>query len=183
MNQAGYILLVEDGHELRLALQEVLEKSRYHVTAAANAIQAREAMANGKFDLSILDIQLPDGNGLELLREFHNSDNDMGVIMMTAFADVDMAVDAIRMGADDFIKKPFDMEELLVRIEELLKKYHLRQENKVLNHQVHALRGQKTMIGQSDAITKIHDVIELLADSDSTILINGESGTGKGASR
>jgi len=179
MPQLAYILLVEDEEELRLALKEALGQSHYHVMAVANATQAREAMERNKFDLSVLDIRLPDGNGIELLREFRQADHDIAVIMMTAYAEVDMALDAMRLGADDFIKKPFDIDELLVRIEEILQKRHLIRDNRTLNKQLQALRGQNTLIGQSETINKIRQTIELLGDSDSTVLITGESGSGK----
>jgi len=175
----AYILLVDDEEELRSTLQELLEHSRHHVTSCANAMRAREAVRNGKFDIVLLDIRLPDGDGLDLLREFRNTDPDMGVIMMTGYAEVDTAVDAIRLGADDFLKKPFDLDELLVRIDELLKKRELKSSNKELSRQVQANHSKHTLIGQSPAIVKIRNMVNLLSDSDSTVLITGESGTGK----
>lgn len=179
LKQAAYILLVDDEDELCLALQESLEHDRYHVTRCSNAMRAREAMQNGKFDVALLDVRLPDGNGIELLREFRHTDSDMGVIMMTGYAEVDTAVDAIRLGADDFLKKPFDFDELLIRIEELLKKRNLQQDNRELNQKLQAAESQKTLIGHCDAINKIRQTVALLNDSDSTVLITGESGTGK----
>lgn len=175
----AYILLVDDEDELRNTLQELLEHSRHHVTSCANAMRAREAVRNGKFDIALLDIRLPDGDGLELLREFRSTDPDMGVIMMTGYAEVDTAVDAIRLGADDFLKKPFDLDELLVRIDELLKKRDLKSSNRELNRQVQASQSKHMLIGQSPAIVKIRNMVSLLSDSDSTVLITGESGTGK----
>ncbi len=179
MHPFAFILLVEDDDDLRLALKEVLNQAQYHVMAVSNVSQASEAIDRNKFDLSILDIRLPDGNGIDLLRKLRQTNEDNVVIMMTAYAEVDLAVDAIRLGADDFIKKPFDMDELLVRIAEILKKRNLRRENKELNKQVQHLQSHRMMIGQSKSIDKIRQVVELLGDSDSTVLITGESGTGK----
>jgi len=179
MHPFAFILLVEDDDDLRLTLKEVLNQAQYHVMAVSNASQASEAIDRNKFDLSILDIRLPDGNGIDLLRKLRQTNEDNVVIMMTAYAEVDVAVDAIRLGADDFIKKPFDMDELLVRIAEILKKRNLRRENKALNQQVQHLRSHGVMVGQSQSINKIRQAIELLGDSDSTVLITGESGTGK----
>jgi len=175
----AYILLVDDEEELRTTLQEFLEHSRHHISSCGTAMRAREAVRNGKFDIALLDIRLPDGDGLELLREFHSIDPDMGVIMMTGYAEVDTAVDAIRLGADDFLKKPFDLDELLVRIDELIKKRNLKSSNKELSKQVQASQAKHTLIGQSPSIVKIRDMVNLLSDSDSTVLITGESGTGK----
>jgi len=179
LKQSVYILLVEDEEELRLTLRDLLEHARHHVTLCANAMRAREAMQNGKFDLALLDIRLPDGDGIELLREFRHADPDMGVMMMTGYAEVDTAVDAMRLGADDFLKKPFDFDELLIRIEELQKKRGLRRDNKVLRARIPATESKTELIGHCEAINKIRKTIELLSDSDSTVLITGESGTGK----
>ncbi len=179
MNQTAYILLIDDEKELRDSLQELLQHARHHVTTCANVMSAKDAVRNGKFDLALVDIRLPDGDGLELLRDFRSTDPDMGVIMMTGYAEVDTAVDAVRLGADDFLKKPFDMDELLVRINELLKKRDLKVSNKELTKQVKASQASHTLIGQSPAIVKIRDMVSLLSDSDSTVLITGESGTGK----
>ncbi len=179
MRQSAFILLVEDEDELRQALHETLSQVQYHVTAVANVTQAREALEHNRFDLFIFDVRLPDGNGIDLLRSLRNMKESHAVIMMTAYAEVDLAVDAIRLGADDFIKKPFDMDELLLRITELLKKRALLRENKELTRAIQHLHGHQGLIGQSEAINQVRQTIEMLRDSDSTVLITGESGTGK----
>lgn len=179
MAKTAYMLLVDDEEELRLTLQEALEQANHHVTSASNAMRAREAATNGKFDVAILDIRLPDGNGIELLKEFKEADPYMGIILMTGYAEIDTAVEAIRLGADDFLKKPFDHDELLVRVEELIKKRELQQEHQVLKKRLAASDSEKLLIGQSGCMQKIRETAKLLGDSDSTVLINGESGTGK----
>ncbi|MDX8403924.1 MAG: sigma-54 dependent transcriptional regulator [Mariprofundaceae bacterium] len=179
MTKTAYMLLVDDEEELRLTLQESLEHVNHHVTAAANATRAREAVSNGKFDIAILDIRLPDGNGIELLKEFKEADPNMGIILMTGYAEVDTAVEAIRLGADDFLKKPFEHDELLVRVEELLKKRQLQQDHQILKKQLATSDNKKMLIGQSSCMQKVRETAELLGDSDSTVLITGESGTGK----
>jgi len=178
VKQSAFILLVEDNEDFRLILQESLESAGFHVTSAANATRAREAMSLGKFDLTILDVRLPDGNGIELMREFRQIDPDMGIIIMTGYAEVDTAVDAVRLGANDFLKKPFDIDEMLVRIDELMKTRQLKKDNISLREQV---RGQDPigLIGHCDSIRKLKETIKLLANSDSTVLISGESGCGK----
>jgi len=179
VKQSAFILLVEDNEDFRLILQEALESSGFHVTAAANAMRAREAMSFGKFDLTILDVRLPDGNGIELMREFKQSDPDMGIIIMTGYAEVDTAVDAVRLGANDFLKKPFDIEEMLVRIGELMKNRQLKADNQNLREQVRNQDKEIGLIGQCSAIQKLKETIKLLANSDSTVLVTGESGCGK----
>ncbi|EAU54701.1 sigma-54-dependent transcriptional regulator [Mariprofundus ferrooxydans] len=179
MKQSAFILLVEDNEDFRLILQEALERSGFHVTAVANAMRAREAMTLGKFDLSLLDVRLPDGNGIELMREFRHSDPDMGIIIMTGYAEVDTAVDAVRLGANDFLKKPFDIDEMLVRIDELIKTRQIKADNKNLRELVRSQDQNTGLIGQCPAIQKLTETVSLLANSDSTVLITGESGCGK----
>ncbi len=179
MRQSAFILLLEDEDELRQALQEVLSQAQYHVTAVSSICQAEEALKNNRFDISVLDVRLPDGNGIDLLRKLRTSEEDHVVIMMTAYAEVDVAVDAIRLGADDFIKKPFDMDELLVRTSELLKKRDLMRENKTLTREIQHLQGYSELVGQSDGINSVREAVDMLRDSDSTVLITGESGAGK----
>lgn len=179
MTTAAYMLLVDDEEELRFTLQESLENANHHVTAVANAMRAREAVNHGKFDIAILDIRLPDGSGIELLKEFKEADPNMGIILMTGYAEVDSAVEAIRLGADDFLKKPFDHNELLVRVEELLKKRQLQQDNQSLKKKLALSDNERMLIGQSRCMQKVRETAQLLGDSDSTVLITGESGTGK----
>jgi len=179
VKQSAFILLVEDNEDFRLILQEALEGAGFHVTAAANAMRARAAMSMGKFDLSLLDVRLPDGNGIELMREFRQSDPDMGIIIMTGYAEIDTAVDAVRLGANDFLKKPFDIDEMLIRIDELMKTRQLKTDNKQLREQVCSQDRHAELIGQCPTIQKLKETVTLLANSDSTVLITGESGCGK----
>ncbi len=179
MKQTAYLLLVDDEEELRLTIQETLELSNYHVATAANAMRAKDAMENAKFDIAILDIRLPDGSGLDLLKQFKETDPDMGIILITGYSEVNSAVQAIELGADDFLKKPFEPSELVVRVQELIKKRQLKQENETLKKEVRANKNKHGLIGQCDSIKRLRDTALLLGDSDSTVLITGESGTGK----
>lgn len=179
VKQSAFILLVEDNDDFRCILQEALEEAGYHITSAANATRAQEAMSIGKFDLTILDVRLPDGNGIELMREFRQSDPDMGIIIMTGYAEVDTAVDAVRLGANDFLKKPFDIDEMLVRISELMKTRQLKKDNISLREQIRTQSSKEGLIGHCESIRKLQETIKLLANSDSTVLISGESGCGK----
>jgi len=179
MKQTAYLLLVDDEEDLRSSLQETLELSHYHVATAASAMRAKDAMENAKFDVAILDIRLPDGSGLDLLRELKEADPDVGVILITGYSEVESAVQAIEMGADDFLKKPFEPSELVVRVKELMKKRALKLENKELKQEIRSGQSQHGLIGQCDAVKRLRDTALLLGDSDSTVLISGESGTGK----
>jgi len=179
VGQSAFILLVEDNDEFRQVLQEVLEKAGFHVTAAANATRAREALDIGRFDLVILDVRLPDGNGIELMREFRKGDPEMGIIIMTGYAEVDTAIDAVRLGANDFLKKPFVLDEMLVRVTELMKTRQLQQDNRTLREQIRSTDTLTGFTGQCAAIRQLQETVKLLANSDSTVLISGESGSGK----
>ena len=179
VEQSAFILLVEDNDDFRQVLHEVLEGAGFHVTAVANATRAREALDIGRFDLAILDVRLPDGNGIELMREFRKGDPEMGIIIMTGYAEVDTAIDAVRLGANDFLKKPFVLDEMLVRVTELMKKRQLQKDNRSLREQVRSTESLSGFTGQCVAIRKLQETVKLLANSDSTVLISGESGTGK----
>ncbi len=177
--QSAFLLLVEDNDDFREILRESLEEEGYHVTEAANATRAREAMEKARFDLCLMDVRLPDGNGIDLLREFRQTAPDLGIIIMTGYAEVDTAVDAVRLGANDFLKKPFDIDELLVRLEELRKTRQLKQEHELLREEVRRKTPPRGFIGQCPEIRKLIETAQLLGSSDSTVLITGESGTGK----
>jgi len=179
MKQTAYLLLVDDEEDLRSVLQETLEMSNFHVTTAANAMRAKDAMENAKFDVAILDIRLPDGSGLDLLQSLRETDPDIGVILITGYSEVESAVQAIELGADDFLKKPFEPSELNIRVKEIIKKRSLKLENKTLKQKIQSDSSQHGLIGQCDAIKRLRDTALLLGDSDSTVLITGESGTGK----
>jgi DNA-binding NtrC family response regulator len=179
VEQSAFILLVEDNEDLRQVLQEVLESSGFHVTTAANATRAREAIDIGKFDLAILDVRLPDGNGIELMSEFRKSDPDIGIVIMTGYAEVDTAIEAVRLGANDFLKKPFVPDEMLVRVIEFMKTRQLKKDNRTLREQVRSVESLTGFTGQSTAIRHLQETVKLLANSDSTVLISGESGSGK----
>jgi len=179
VKQTAYVLLVADDEDIRSTIQETLEAANFHVTTVATAMRAREAMVNGLFDGVILDICLPDGSGIDLLKEFRAAAPGMGIVLMTGYAEVDTAVEAVRLGADDFLKKPFDLGELLLRLEKVLKKRSDSKAHALLKQKVKADGSSHALIGQCPNICKLREVARLLGDSDSTVLITGQSGTGK----
>ncbi|MDQ6994975.1 MAG: sigma-54 dependent transcriptional regulator [Mariprofundaceae bacterium] len=179
MKQTAYVLLVDDNEDIRSTIQETLESANYHVTTAINAMRAREAMEHGRFDGVVLDICLPDGSGIDLLKEFRAAAPNMGIVLMTGFSEVETAVEAVRLGADDFLKKPFDLDELLLRLEKVLKKRAESAEHHLLKQKVKAEHSSLSLIGQCPNVCKLREMARLLGDSDSTVLITGESGTGK----
>ncbi len=179
MRPKGLALVVEDEDAFRMALAEAMGERGWHVLQAAGIHQAREFLDAGGVDLALLDIRLPDGDGLGLLRELRRRVPEAIAVVMTAYADVDAAVDAMRLGAADFLKKPFDLEELFVRMDEWLERKQLREENRRLRARVRAIESGHELIGQHPEIRRLRETAALLADSPSTVLITGESGSGK----
>ena len=179
MSCRAFVLLVEDNKDVRELLTEVLLGHGYHVKAADRIGDAEIAMQTTHFDAAIFDIKLPDGDGLELVRKARAITPEMGIILITGFAEVDLAIDALRVGADDFMKKPFSPDELIVRLEEVLNRHQVyRQYDRLLNEKAAESLSQN-MIGACAAIEKIRNTIRMLSESDSTVLITGETGTGK----
>lgn len=177
--QLACILLVEDEDELRCVLKEALETKHYHVTAVNRTMQAHDAITAAKFDIAILDIRLPDGNGMDLLTEFRAIDKNINVIIITGYADSDSEADALQAGAHDFIKKPFAIDELLACVKDAVKKTIPAHDKGSPRKQMKNLHGNTEMIGQCAEIGKISQIITVLGASDSSVLITGESGTGK----
>ncbi|MCP5141255.1 MAG: sigma-54-dependent Fis family transcriptional regulator [Gammaproteobacteria bacterium] len=130
-------------------------------------------------DLLVTDLNMPGMTGIDLLAGVRDYDPDVPVIIITAFSSLDSAIEALRLGASDFIKKPYDMDELIARVEKLLEQGELRRENRLLKRQIKDSRLRYGMIGDSPAIKRVHAMIDKIADVRCNVIINGESGTGK----
>ncbi|KAA3615446.1 MAG: sigma-54-dependent Fis family transcriptional regulator [Calditrichaeota bacterium] len=174
------VLVVDDEPLINSLLDEALSRLHFDVTLATNGLQAIENLQQGEFDLIISDVRLPDLNGMEILNKATEMGNSPGVIMMTAYATVKDAVNAIRKGAYDYITKPFDIDELEIILNKYFKYRQLQRENTILRRQLDKKNnGLGDIVGKSPAMQKIYDRIRLVAQTDSTVLIMGESGTGK----
>ncbi len=173
MNPA--ILLVEDD-ELHLEmLQEVLTDNGYAVTAARSGQQAADALGSGRFPVALIDIRLPDVNGMSLLQLLLDRQPECAVLMMTGQATVEAAVDAMKQGAYDYLAKPFRTELLLLKLQRLCQLKQIEAENRRLRRQ-----GQDSgIIGDSAALRRFMAAAQNAADTDATVLLRGESGTGK----
>jgi len=173
----GYILVVDDEPDIRRLVQEILEDEHYKVVTAENAKAAREAVRKQRPDLVLLDIWMPDTDGISLLREWSQSGNlEMPVIMISGHGTVETAVEATRLGAYDFIEKPLSMGKLLVTVERALENDKLRRENLRLRRQAEPAT---TLIGKSPLMQQLRESIERIAATDAWVLISGEAGSGK----
>lgn len=173
------ILIVDDEQSYRQLLTLVFQTDGHSLRTAANGHEALELLQEEPADVIISDVRMPDMNGIELLSSVRESYPDSGVVLMTAFASVETARDAFKLGADDFIQKPFDVEELRLIVRKTLEKQALINENRAFRRAQRERGSVKNIIGSSARMQAIFQMIETVAEVQSTVLITGESGTGK----
>jgi DNA-binding NtrC family response regulator len=173
------ILIVDDEESVRDSLYNWFIEDGYHVEYAENAKKALSMLENEGFDIILADIKMPGMDGLEMLRRIKLLKSDSIVIVMTAFATVDTAVQALKDGAFDYVTKPFDPDDLSHLIRNASKQIVLSEENENLKQKVVSLENVEDLIGKSEAIEKVLKEIESVAQSNSSVVITGESGTGK----
>jgi two-component system, NtrC family, response regulator AtoC len=173
------VLVVDDEPAIRQILAAHLSKSGCSVCQAANGTEAFERLAKGDIDVAISDIKMPDFTGIELVRRARAAGIETNFIMMTAYASVDTAIDAIKAGASDYMIKPVRNEEVLHRLMKVRDMRRLSSENRVLRNLV--LGSREELFGfASSAMKELERLIAKVAPTDSTVLVTGESGTGKG---
>jgi two-component system response regulator PilR (NtrC family) len=173
------ILIVDDEQSYRQLLSLVFESDGHNVRTAMNGRQALESLQTEPADVIISDVKMPDMDGIEMLRSVRETLPDLGVVLMTAFASVETAREAFKLGADDFIQKPFDVEELKLIVRKTLEKQALIDENRAFKRAQRERGSVKNIIGNSAKMLAIFQMIETVAEVQSTVLITGESGTGK----
>lgn len=173
------ILVVDDEQSMRELLAIVLRRDGYDVVLAENGRTALSVLERQPIDLLISDIKMPDMSGVDVLRAAKQLDRDILGIMITAFASTETAVDALRMGAYDYLSKPFDVDELKLVVRNALERRQLRQENVLLKRALQTTNTFSNIVGRSDVMLSVFTLIETIAPTNSTILITGESGTGK----
>jgi DNA-binding NtrC family response regulator len=175
----GSILVVDDESAIRENLELLLSDANYKVTLAENGTEGLKKLESEYFDLVLLDVMMPDKNGLEVLREIHLSSPETAIIMITAFGTIENAVTAIKAGAADYVTKPWDNEKLLLDIRNGIQQRKLQLENRELKKALKQRYGFSNIVGKSEKMLKIFDLVTQVAQSRSTVLIQGESGTGK----
>jgi DNA-binding NtrC family response regulator len=179
MTQAR-ILVVDDEKLIRWSLKENLEKENYEVLTAASGEEALETINQEFPDLILQDIKLPGINGLEILEEIKKLREESLVIMMTAYGDINTSVKAMKLGAYDFVEKPFDFDKLKHTIAKALDTIHLKEEVRAYKSKEKAIYDKGNVIGETPAMKSVLNMVEKIAKSDATtVLLQGESGTGK----
>jgi DNA-binding NtrC family response regulator len=173
------ILVVDDEVSIIDVLKGILKRQGYSVKTAADADEALEQIRKQTFDLMISDIRMAPIDGLELLQQAKQSQPHLAVVMMTAYAAVETAVEAMKNGAFDYICKPFKADELLVTVERALSYEHVMAENANLKETLRTKYHFRNLVGDHQSMQKVYSMIEKVAPTDSTVLILGESGTGK----
>lgn len=174
------ILVVDDEHLIRWSLEQNLSKQGYDVTTASTGEEALKLAKEESPDLMLLDIQLPGMNGMEVLEKVKESDEDILVIMVTAHGVLETAVKAMRMGAYDYVNKPFNLDELAIVIKKALETGELKREVQHLRSEQTKRYGIQNIVAESRHMKNVLDMVKKVAQSDaSTVLVHGESGTGK----
>jgi two-component system, NtrC family, response regulator PilR len=174
------ILVVDDERSMRELLAIVLRREGYEVMLAESGKAAVDLLEREQIDLLISDIKMPDLSGVDVLRAAKRIDQDILGIMITAFASTDTAVEAMRLGACDYLSKPFEIDLLKMKVREKIENRQLRQENVLLKRTLGLSHQFSHIIGRSEAMLEVFKMIETVARTNSTILLTGESGTGKG---
>ena len=173
------ILIVDDEESVRDSLYNWFIEDGYHVECAENAKKALLMLESRPFDIILADIKMPGMDGMEMHRRIRTLNTDSIVIIMTAFASVDTAVQALKDGAYDYVTKPFDPDDLSHLIRNAATQIALKTENRVLRDQMTSLEEVEDIIGQSEPMMKVLKEVESVAQSSSSVIITGESGTGK----
>ena len=178
-SSAGSVLIIDDEAAIRESLETLLEMEGYEVQSAATADEGLTRIGDRPYDLVLLDLALPDRNGIDLLTELHSTDPQLAVIMITAYGTVENAVKAMQAGATNFVQKPWDNEKLLADIRAAVARHRTEEENVQLKRALRQRYNFENIVGKSEPMLKIFDLVAQVAPSRSTILLQGESGTGK----
>ncbi|HJT18491.1 MAG TPA: sigma 54-interacting transcriptional regulator, partial [Thermoanaerobaculia bacterium] len=174
------LLIVEDKESLALMLKETVESEGLEAEVIANGSEAMRRLAEGRRYFAVLtDLRLPGADGISVLKQARESDPDCPVIVMTAFGTIENAVEAMKLGAADFIQKPIDVDHLLLLLRRWQEHRELRYENLLLKEEFQRRHGLPTIVGESPRIVEVSRAIQKVAPTDSSVLLQGESGTGK----
>ena len=176
----GKILVVDDDKVVLRAVTEILQREGYTVVAIDDAVEGLAASKDPAVDVAVLDIRMPHLSGMDLLRAIKQARPDVEVVMMTAFATVETAVEAVKAGAYDYLTKPFsNIDEVSLTVAKALERKQLKDRTRVLEEQLSVKSQFEDLIGQSSQMRAVFKLVETVSYSSATVLIQGESGTGK----
>ena len=173
------ILIVDDEKNYRLVLEALLAPEGYEIVTATNGVDALEMVREGDIDLVVTDMKMPGMTGMELLESCKKVKPEIPVVMMTAFGTIEMAVEAMKKRAFDYITKPFQNEQLKLTVKKALENYRLIKENRMLNQALSERFRFDNIIGKSKPMREVFDLISKVAQTKASVLITGPSGTGK----
>ncbi|MFN3680883.1 MAG: sigma-54-dependent transcriptional regulator [Nitrospira sp.] len=179
MTSTAHILVVDDEVNIRNALSTLLEKRGYDAKGIGTAEEAFRYLEETPVDLVITDVRMPGMDGIEFLRRLKDKWPSTEVVIMTAFGSIDAAVEAMRLGAYDYLTKPIDRDRFPLVVEKALERHALVSENKQLRDRLETRFRFDQLVGKSESMQRIYGLVEMVADSDVTVLLTGESGTGK----
>lgn len=173
------ILIIDDEPLMRLSMLDALKAEGYQVQEASNGEEGIKRITTGPYDLVITDLRMPGSDGLEVVRMCKETSPETEIIVITAHGSVDTAVQAMKLGAHDYVTKPFSMDELLLIVDRATKVQALRQENTALRQELEGKFNFDGMVGKNEQMRQVLEKVKLVATTDATVLIFGESGTGK----
>ena len=173
------ILIVDDEKSIRFALKDIIEFEGHEVALAADGKEGLEMALAGNYDVIFSDIKMPVMDGVEMLEKIMENGVESAVVMISGHGTIDTAVDCIKKGAFDFIQKPLDLNRILITLKNASDKTSLVKETKILKKKVEKVAGIPQIVGESDAIVRIKEMIERVAPTDARVLITGSNGTGK----
>jgi DNA-binding NtrC family response regulator len=175
----GRILIIDDEEDIRESLETLLSLEGYTVDMAVNGTAGLERLGRSTYDLVLLDLMMPDRSGMEVLAEIRQRDRETPIFLITAYGSIDVAIKALKAGANDYFSKPWDNEKLLIEIDRQIAKGRLERENVELKRALKQRYAFPNIVGKSDRMLRVLDTVAQVAPSRATVLITGETGTGK----
>ncbi len=179
MSEKGTVLVIDDEEVMREILDSLLTQDGYRVKLATSGAEGLEIATREPIDLAIVDVMLPDQSGIDVLEELKKEDPELVVAMITAFASLETAIEAMKRGAFDYVTKPFKNDEVRVVVANGMRQRHLVDENRTLKEALNDRQRFDVLVGKSSRMQDVYSLIQQVAPSKSTVLITGESGTGK----
>ncbi|HEY2015654.1 MAG TPA: sigma-54 dependent transcriptional regulator [Bryobacteraceae bacterium] len=179
IDSRGKVLVIDDEVDIREGLELLLTSEGYSVELAQNGTEGLQKMESHAYDLVLLDLMMPDRSGMEVLQEVRERDRETPIFMITAYGSVEAAVQALKLGASDYFSKPWDNEKLIIEIDRMIARRRLEYENTHLRRALKQRYSFPNIIGKSERMVRMLDLVSQVASSRSTILITGETGTGK----